>query len=29
MLSMLLSVLQAPLRNLACGIKAVAEKQEA
>jgi large subunit ribosomal protein L10 len=27
LLSMLLSVLQAPVRNLACAIKAVAEKQ--
>ena len=29
MLSMLLSVLQAPIRNLACVVKAVAEKDEA
>ncbi len=28
MLSMLLSVLQAPIRNLACAVKAVGEKQE-
>ncbi len=29
MLAMLLSVLQAPIRNVACAIKAVADKQEA
>ena len=29
MISMLLSVLQAPIRNLGCAIKAVAEKEEA
>lgn len=28
MLSMLLSVLQAPIRNLACAVKAVAEKEQ-
>ena len=28
MIAMLLSVLQAPIRNLACAVKAVAEKQE-
>ena len=27
MLSMLLSVLQAPIRNLACAVKAVGEKE--
>jgi large subunit ribosomal protein L10 len=27
MLAMLLSVLQAPIRNLACAVKAVAEKE--